>query len=47
VLLSYFFLQNLGSFFDFFVPSILVILHAGFERVREWRKAYMNQQVKA
>jgi CHASE2 domain-containing sensor protein len=43
VLFSYVSLQNLGAFFDFFVPSILVLLHAAFERVREWRGAYMRQ----
>jgi CHASE2 domain-containing sensor protein len=37
---GYVFLQNLGLFFDFFVPSILVGLHAGFERIREWRTAF-------
>src|SRR5260370_11814373 len=37
---GYAFLQDLGLFFDFFVPSVLVGLHAGFERIREWRTAY-------
>ena len=43
VLFSYISLQNLGAFFDFFVPFVLVVLHAGFERVREWRRAYVGQ----
>jgi CHASE2 domain-containing sensor protein len=44
IVFSYFSLQNLGAFFDFFVPSILILLHAFIERVREWRQAYHQQQ---
>lgn len=29
--------QNLGLFFDFFVPSVLLISHAAVEQTREWR----------
>jgi CHASE2 domain-containing sensor protein len=47
VLLSYIFLQNLGAFFDFFVPFILVVLHACSERVREWRRAFVQQEARA
>ena len=35
--LSYLSFLNLGRFFDFFVPTILVLGHAGFEQLREWR----------
>ncbi len=35
--LSYLSWLNLGRFFDFFVPMILILGHAVFEQVREWR----------
>ncbi|HLK07729.1 MAG TPA: CHASE2 domain-containing protein [Candidatus Angelobacter sp.] len=38
VVMSYIAAQNLGIFFDFFIPVALVILHVIAERVLEWRK---------
>jgi CHASE2 domain-containing sensor protein len=39
VLTSYFAMQNLGMFFDFFIPLVLVFCHAMVAQVLEWRKA--------
>ncbi len=39
ILLSYFFLQNLGLFFDFFVPVVVLIGHVAVEKVLDWRHA--------
>jgi CHASE2 domain-containing sensor protein len=36
---SYFFWQNLGLFFDFFIPLILLLLHACYEQIAGWREA--------
>jgi len=36
MLLSYFLLQNIGLFFDFFVPLVIISLHAVAEHL-EWR----------
>jgi CHASE2 domain-containing sensor protein len=38
-IVSYFFLQNLGIFFDFFIPTVLLGSHVVVEKVREWRAA--------
>lgn len=38
VLLSYFFIQNLGLFFDFFVPVVVLVGHLAVEKVLHWRK---------
>ncbi len=35
--LSYFFIQNLGLFFDFFVPVIVLCGHLGVDHVLDWR----------
>jgi len=35
---AYFFFQNFGLFFDFFIPLILVAGHAGFEEIRDWKE---------
>jgi CHASE2 domain-containing sensor protein len=35
-------LQILGSFFDFFIPVVMVIGHAVYEQVKDWRKAALN-----
>ncbi len=37
LLASYFLLQNLGRFFDVFVPLIVIVGHAIWEQVRDWR----------
>ncbi len=37
ILLSYFLWQNLGLFFDFFIPIILLTIHAPLEQLRESR----------
>ena len=36
IFISYVSAQNFGIFFDFFLPAVLVALHFGYERVREW-----------
>lgn len=44
--LSYLSWLNLGRFFDFFVPMLLIIGHAIFEQIREWRndaRKYHNE----
>lgn len=38
LLFSWFSWLNLGLFYDFFVPVVLVIAHAVYEQVREWQK---------
>lgn len=38
VVMSYIAAQNLGIFFDFFIPVVLVILHVIAERVLDWRQ---------
>jgi CHASE2 domain-containing sensor protein len=38
VFVSYFFLQNLGMFFDFFVPVAVLSGHLAVEKVMHWRK---------
>ncbi|MGH9650852.1 MAG: CHASE2 domain-containing protein, partial [Terriglobales bacterium] len=38
VFVSYFFLQNLGMFFDFFVPVAVLSGHLVVEKVLHWRK---------
>lgn len=35
-------LQILGSFFDFFIPVVMVIGHAVYEQVKDWRKAALR-----
>lgn len=35
-------LQVLGAFFDFFIPMIMVIGHAVYEKVNDWRKTAAN-----
>jgi len=37
IALSYVAIQNLGVFFDFFFPVVLLLLHSALEKVREWR----------
>lgn len=37
ILTSYFFLQNLGVFFDFFVPVVVLAGHVAVEKVLYWR----------
>lgn len=37
VIISYFFRQNLGLFFDFFIPILLLSFHAPIEQLRETR----------
>lgn len=37
VIVNYFVLQNLGKFFDFFVPLVLIAGHAALDQVLEWR----------
>jgi CHASE2 domain-containing sensor protein len=37
LLLSYFFWQNLGVFFDFFIPIILLSGHFAIEQIQQWR----------
>jgi len=47
VVVNYFILQNLGEFFDFFVPLVLIAAHAVLDQVLEWRSlavAYRNLQ---
>jgi CHASE2 domain-containing sensor protein len=39
IVLSYFFLQNLGMFFDFFVPVVVLVGHVAVEKVLHWRHA--------
>ena len=38
VALSYFFIQNLGLFFDFFIPVVVLSGHLAVEKVLHWRK---------
>jgi hypothetical protein len=38
VALSYFFIQNLGLFFDFFVPVVVLTGHLAVEKVLHWRR---------
>ena len=38
ILVSYFFLQNLGLFFDFFIPLLVVAAHFTIEKILEWRE---------
>lgn len=48
LLLSYFLWQNLGRFFDFFVPIILLSCHFALEQIRNWRaKAAAYDQSRA
>jgi CHASE2 domain-containing sensor protein len=42
ILFTYVFWQNLGLFFDFSIPLILLGAHAGVERVLEWRSDSQN-----
>jgi hypothetical protein len=37
LLANYFLLQNLGRFFDVFVPLMVIVGHAIWEQVRDWR----------
>ena len=37
VAFSYFSWLNLGLFYDFFIPVLLVSLHAAYEQIREWQ----------
>jgi hypothetical protein len=37
VVISYFLWQNLGLFFDFFIPIVLLSIHAPVEQLRETR----------
>jgi hypothetical protein len=37
VVISYFLWQNLGLFFDFFIPILLLSIHAPIEQLRETR----------
>lgn len=37
LVLSYFFWQNLGVFFDFFIPIVLLSGHFAIEQIQEWR----------
>jgi len=38
LVLAYFTFQNLGLFFDFFIPLVLVASHAGLDEVRDWKE---------
>ena len=38
LVVAYLSFQNLGLFFDFFIPVLMVATHAVFDEVREWRK---------
>lgn len=47
ILVAFIFWQNLGLFFDFSIPLILLGAHTAFEKVREWRtgaRAYAQLQ---
>ncbi|HEX7177973.1 MAG TPA: CHASE2 domain-containing protein [Pyrinomonadaceae bacterium] len=37
VLFSIFSRLNLGLFYDFFIPMLLVVVHAAYEQIREWQ----------
>lgn len=37
ILFAYVSFQNLGVFFDFFIPVLLLASHVGVEQIREWR----------
>jgi hypothetical protein len=44
-LLANFLLQDLGLFFDFFVPLLIVLGHAAFEKINGWRDAANDKGV--
>lgn len=37
LIVAYFFFQNFGLFFDFFIPLILVLAHGLLDEIRDWR----------
>ncbi|MBI3249927.1 MAG: CHASE2 domain-containing protein [Deltaproteobacteria bacterium] len=41
----YVFLFNIGMFFDFFTPIVLLLLHACFERIKEWRDLALSREL--
>jgi CHASE2 domain-containing sensor protein len=44
VLVAVFLWQNMGSFFDFFIPVLLLVGHAVFEQVRDWREKALKYE---
>ena len=43
IALAVFSLQNLGHFFDFFLPLVLLAAHSLVERILEWREAFVGK----
>lgn len=37
VVSNYLALQNLGRFFDFFIPLVVIMAHVAYEQINEWR----------
>ncbi len=44
MLLGYFLLQNLGVYFDFYLPVLLLMGHAVLAKVHEWRELALHPQ---
>ena len=42
ILLASFFLQDIGRFFDFFIPLVIVLCHRVVEKILEWRREAMK-----
>lgn len=38
IVANYIALQNLGRFFDFFVPLVMIVGHVAIEQINDWRK---------
>jgi CHASE2 domain-containing sensor protein len=46
IFLSYFFLQNLGRFFDFLVPVVVLGGHLAWDKIMEWRRLAHSYETK-
>jgi hypothetical protein len=45
IIANYLALQNLGRFFDFFVPLVVIMSHVAFDQVNDWRhKAHAHRR---